>query len=238
MVLEYTEKVIEHFRNPRNLGELEDRNAEATEGSPACGDMLTIHLKIESNIIKDIKFKSYGCASNIATASMVTELVKGKDLEFAKNLTWQQVMKELGGLPKVKIHCSVLSIDTLKSAVYNYEKDRKNKVSRNKKDILSDKKVIKNKILEGLNKVVHPKYGDTLNNLKLIKYIGYDNENKFWLVEIVLDKDSEFFENIDEEIKEKIDKLKKEDNINIKVDYIDYSYRGFNEKNKDNKIVN
>jgi len=121
--MEYTPKVIEHFTNPRNIGKLDDANAIATEGSPACGDQITFYLRINpaSNIIEDIKFLSYGCASNIATASVTSEIVKGKTVADAKGLSWETVTNELGGLPPVKVHCSVLAVEALQAAIKNYE---------------------------------------------------------------------------------------------------------------------
>ena len=101
---------------------MKDANAKATAGSMACGDMMTFYLKIENGIVTNATFESYGCAANIATGSMVTELIKGKPLEEVKNLTWQEVVKSLGGLPKVKHHCSNLAIDTLMKAISEYEK--------------------------------------------------------------------------------------------------------------------
>ena len=123
MAIIYTKKVLEHFKNPHNVGEIKDADAEATEGSMACGDMVTIYLKVDKKTsrIKDIKFKSYGCASNIATASVLTEMAKGKTLEEAKKIKFEDITNELGGLPTQKVHCSVLAAKTLKSAIKNYE---------------------------------------------------------------------------------------------------------------------
>ena len=123
MPLPYTEKVMEHFKNPRNVGRIEDADAKAQEGSPACGDMVSVYLKVdkETQSIKDIKFESYGCASNIATGSIITELAKGKTLEEAKSISWKQASDALGGLPPVKTHCSVLAVDGLRAAIENYE---------------------------------------------------------------------------------------------------------------------
>ena len=120
--MEYTEKVIEHFTNPRNAGKIDDANAIATNGSPACGDQVSFFLKInpETEIIENISFLSYGCASNIATASMTTELVKGKSVNEAMQITHQKVTEQLGGLPDVKIHCSILAVETLHAALKNY----------------------------------------------------------------------------------------------------------------------
>ena len=123
MPLPYTEKVMDHFKNPRNVGKLEDANAKATEGSPACGDMVSVYLKVneETKRIDDVKFESYGCASNIATGSIITELAKGKTIDEAKQITWKQASEELGGLPPIKAHCSVLAVDGLRAAIENYE---------------------------------------------------------------------------------------------------------------------
>jgi nitrogen fixation NifU-like protein len=120
-MLKYTELVLDHFKNPRNLGKIENADAEATEGSIACGDMMTVYLKVEDNRITDIKFESYGCAANIATASMMTEVVKGLTLEEAKKLSWKEIVERLGGLPQVKYHCSNLAVDTLRKAIKEYE---------------------------------------------------------------------------------------------------------------------
>ena len=123
MPLPYSETVMEHFRNPRNVGQMESPDAKAIEGSPACGDMVAVYLKVgsESQRIEDISFESYGCASNIATGSIITELAKGKTLKEAKEITWQEASDALGGLPAIKTHCSVLAIDGLRAAVENYE---------------------------------------------------------------------------------------------------------------------
>jgi len=117
MVYRYTEKVIEHFKDPHNTGKIDDPDAVATEGSLACGDMMTIYIKEKDGVIEDVKFESYGCAANIATASMVTDIVKGKTLDEAEKITWKDIVEELGGLPKVKNHCSNLAVETLHSAI-------------------------------------------------------------------------------------------------------------------------
>ena len=119
----YSDKVMDHFRNPRNVGELEMPDGKAKEGSPACGDMvvLTINVDEETKVIKDIRFKSYGCASNIATGSIITEMVKGKTIDEAKKIGWKDAADELGGLPAIKTHCSVLAVEALRQAITNYE---------------------------------------------------------------------------------------------------------------------
>lgn len=116
----YSEKVIEHFRNPRNMGELENPDGVGRVGNPTCGDMMEIQIKVDNGIIKDIKFKTFGCGAAIATSSMITELAKGKTIEEAMKITKQQVAEELGGLPPIKMHCSNLAADALRAAIKDY----------------------------------------------------------------------------------------------------------------------
>lgn len=124
MVYRYTEKVIEHFKEPHNAGKINDADSVASEGSLACGDMMTIYIKEKDGIIEDIKFESYGCAANIATASMMTDIVKGKTLEEAQKITWKTIVEELGGLPLVKNHCSKLAVETLRSAIRKLREEK------------------------------------------------------------------------------------------------------------------
>ena len=123
MKFPYSDTVLEHFRHPHNVGKIEDPDGKAIEGSPACGDMVAVYINVdqETGTIRDIKFESYGCASNIATGSIITELAKGKTLDEAKKVTWKQAAEALGGLPAIKAHCSVLAIEGLRSAIQNYE---------------------------------------------------------------------------------------------------------------------
>ena len=215
--IEYSDLVIEHFRNPRNVGEIEDADAVATEGSPACGDLVTIYLKVDpkTHKITDIKFKSYGCASNIATASMMTEVVKGKTIEEAKKITWKEITEALGGLPPVKVHCSVLAVDALKAAIREYEK-KQGKVEE--KEVNDE--TIKEEILEELNKIMHPKYGVPITEKKLVKYVGKQNEK--WLIEIGFD-DENYKENIMEELKEHLDKIKERYNIEYEIKEVPFN---------------
>ncbi|MEM4021267.1 MAG: iron-sulfur cluster assembly scaffold protein [Nitrososphaerota archaeon] len=123
--LPYSPKVLELFRNPKNLGRMEDANAVATAGSLACGDMITVYLKIdEEEKIVDASFESYGCAANIATASLLTEMIKGKSLREAWGISWKQLSDELGGLPPIKYHCGVLAVGALRRAIRAYYRDR------------------------------------------------------------------------------------------------------------------
>ena len=121
----YTDKVMDHFKNPRNMGEIPDADGVGTVGNPTCGDLMTMYIKVKDNHIEDIKFKTYGCGAAIATSSMTTELAKGKKLEEAMNITRASVASSLGGLPPVKMHCSNLAADALHSAIKNYEQKQK-----------------------------------------------------------------------------------------------------------------
>jgi nitrogen fixation NifU-like protein len=120
--LPYTQKVLDLFRNPKNLGKMDDANVIAVAGNPACGDMITFYMKInDQEIIEKITFESYGCAANIATASIVTEMIKGMSLEKAwKDVTWKKVTEEVGGLPNVKFHCGILAVGAVKRAIRKY----------------------------------------------------------------------------------------------------------------------
>lgn len=120
--LPYSPKVLDLFRNPKNLGKMEDATVVAVAGNPACGDMVTFYLKIVvQEVIEKASFESYGCAANIATSSIVTELVKGLTLEAAwKDITWKKVTDEVGGLPSIKFHCGVLAVGALKRAIRMY----------------------------------------------------------------------------------------------------------------------
>lgn len=116
----YSEKVMDHFSNPRNVGEIEDANAVGTVGNAKCGDIMKMYMKIENDVITDVKFKTFGCGAAIATSSMATELVKGKTVEEALELSNKAVIEALDGLPPAKIHCSVLAEDAIKAAIDNY----------------------------------------------------------------------------------------------------------------------
>jgi nitrogen fixation NifU-like protein len=116
----YTDKVMEHFKNPRNMGEILNADGVGTVGNPVCGDLMTMYIKVKDNRIEDIKFKTYGCGAAIATSSMTTQLAKGQTLEEAMKITRAIVAESLGGLPKVKMHCSNLAADALHAAIDDY----------------------------------------------------------------------------------------------------------------------
>ena len=116
----YSDKVMDHFRNPRNVGVLEDANGIGEVGNAKCGDIMKMYLKIENDIVKDVKFETFGCGSAIASSSMATELIKGKPLSEAKALTNQAVVEALDGLPAHKLHCSVLAQEAIEAAIDDY----------------------------------------------------------------------------------------------------------------------
>jgi len=199
MPLPYSETVMEHFRRPRNVGRIENADAKAVEGSPACGDMVAVYLKVEPNSqrIEDIKFESYGCASNIATGSIITELAKGKTLEEAKRITWKQASEALGGLPPIKTHCSVLAVDGLVAAIENYE-ERHGLV---KERVPTTIEVLRKRLKHVMNPVV----GLDLVRTKMVKEISFEHG----VARIVVDlpADHQFAGSIREDIVDKIEPL-------------------------------
>ncbi|MET1159735.1 MAG: iron-sulfur cluster assembly scaffold protein [Thermoprotei archaeon] len=148
--LPYSPKVLELFRNPKNAGPMEDATVKATAGSPACGDMITLYLKIDekTDTITKATFESYGCAANIAAASILTEKIKGKPLKEAWKITWKEISDELGGLPAIKYHCSILAVGALKRAIRQYYKNKPRpdwlpeKETPEEKQVLEEEKMI------------------------------------------------------------------------------------------------
>ena len=118
--MDYTEQVMDHFMNPRNMGEMQDASGVGTVGNAKCGDIMRIYIKVADDVITDVKFKTFGCGAAIATSSKATELVKGLTLEEAEKITNKMVMESLGGLPPVKVHCSVLAEEALHAAIQDY----------------------------------------------------------------------------------------------------------------------
>jgi len=116
----YNDKVMDHFMNPRNVGDFQNPDGTGTYGSPVCGDMMQVQIKVEDDIIKDAKFKTFGCGSAIASSSVATEMIIGKSIDEALEITNKTIIDELGGLPPVKVHCSVLADHAIKSAIYDY----------------------------------------------------------------------------------------------------------------------
>ncbi len=124
----YSEKVLDHFMNPRNVGTIEDADGYGKVGNPVCGDLMEMYIKVEGDVIKDIKFRTFGCGSAIATSSMVTEMAKGMNVDEAFKITRNDVADELDGLPPKKMHCSNLAADALQAAIKDY-KSKKEKAS-------------------------------------------------------------------------------------------------------------
>lgn len=199
MPLPYSDLVMEHFRNPRNVGRLEDADARAVEGSPACGDMVAVYLRVDeaSKRITDIKFESYGCASNIATGSIITELAKGKTLDEAKDISWKQASEALGGLPPIKTHCSVLAVDGLRAAIQNYEERHGLITERVPTDV--------EEVRRRLKHVMNPVVGLDLVRTKVVSDIQIADG----VIRVVIDlpPDHQFARNIEAEIREKLEPL-------------------------------
>ena len=199
MKFPYSEKVLEHFRHPRNVGKIANPDGKSMEGSPSCGDMVAVYIKIEPETkkIKDIKFESYGCASNIATGSIITELAKGKTLDEAKKITWKEASDSLGGLPKIKAHCSVLAIEGLRSAIQNYEESHGLAKTKTPTTV----EIIRKR----LRKVMNPISGLDLVRTNLVKDVELKNSS----VHVVIDlpANHQFAPALQEEIMEKIEPL-------------------------------
>jgi len=199
MPLPYSEIVMEHFRHPHNVGRMEDADAKAIEGSPACGDMVAVYLKVDPQTLRitDIKFESYGCASNIASGSIITELAKGKPLEEAKQITWKEASDALGGLPPIKTHCSVLAVDGLRAAIQNYE-ERHGLVKEQVPTTTEE-------IMRRLKHVMNPVVGLDLVRTKMVHEVEITDGT----VRVVVDlpADHQFAATIREGIVEKIEPL-------------------------------
>ena len=142
----YTEKVMDHFTNPRNVGEIENASGVGEVGNAKCGDIMRMYLKIEDNIITDVKFKTFGCGAAVATSSMATELIKGKSVDEALKLTNKAVVEALEGLPPAKIHCSVLAEEAIKTAIADYYR---------KEGKLTEKEILEKCGLKKENKCIH-----------------------------------------------------------------------------------
>jgi len=211
MALDYTKKVLEEFKHPKNVGEIKNPDAKATIGSPVCGDMIKLTMKVDpkTHVIEDIKFKSYGCASNIATASMITQLAKGKTIEEAKKIKWNDAAKELGGLPNVKMHCSVLATNSIVEAVKDYE--RKHGLGQGK-----DFKLTPKSVEDELKNVINPDIGINIIRLKMVKDIKVKDGN----VSVVIsmgNTDEMYEKNIKEEVAEHLENLPGVKSVEVEV---------------------
>jgi len=199
MPFPYNDIVLEHFKNPHNVGSIENPDGKATEGSPACGDMVSVYINVDADtkIITDIKFESYGCASNIATGSIITDLVKGKSIEEAKKITWKDASEALGGLPPIKAHCSVLAVEGLRAAILNYEE---------KQGLIANKEITTEEIVsKRLRRVMNPMKGLDMVATDLVKSI--EVKEGIVTIEVDLPENHQFAANIKEEVKERIETL-------------------------------
>jgi NifU-like protein involved in Fe-S cluster formation len=207
----YSETVLEHFRHPRNVGRIEGPDGKSMEGSPACGDMVAVYIKVDkdSQRLTDIKFESYGCASNIATGSIITEMAKGKTLDEAKKITWKEAADALGGLPSLKAHCSVLAVEGLRAAIRDYEERQG---MTDKREPTTDE-TLKNR----LKHVMNPLKGLDLIRTNLVK----ETELKDGVVRVVVDlpADHQFANTIREDVEQKI--LPLWDVKDVKVEFTD-----------------
>jgi len=208
--MKYSQKVLDHFMKPHNVGKIDNADVEAIEGSPACGDQVSITMNIDekTNVISDIKFQSYGCASNIATGSIITDMAKGKTLEEAKNITWKQAAEELDGLPPAKMHCSVLAVDTLRTAIKKYEINH---------SLIEEEKYNFNHetIVEELRKVIYPQVGEDIVTLKMVKYVGIEDGNV--TIDLEVAKFDTYRENLAEEVREHLEKFTEIKNLKINI---------------------
>lgn len=199
MKFPYSEKVLEHFRHPHNVGRMENPDGKSMEGSPACGDMVAVYIKVnpETKVIDDVKFESYGCASNIATGSIITDMAKGRTLEEAKQITWKQASEALGGLPPIKAHCSVLAVEGLRSAIRDYEE---------KHGLVTEKEPTTRETVENrLKHVMNPLTGLDVVRTSLAKEI----EVKDGVVRVLIDLpgNHQFAKAIKEDAEEKLKSL-------------------------------
>ncbi len=207
MKFPYSEKVLEHFRNPHNVGNIENPDGKGLEGSQACGDMVAVYIKVnpETKVIEDIKFESYGCASNIATASVITDLARGKTLDEAKKITWKLASEELGGLPPIKAHCSVLAVEGLRAAIRDYEE---------KHGLVIEKETTTEEVVRGrLKHVMNPLTGLDIIRTNLILKTSIEDG----VVRVVVDlpADHQFASAIKEDIIEKLRSLWDVKRINV-----------------------
>ncbi len=198
----YSDTVMDHFKNPRNVGIMPDADVTSKVGSVACGDLIKLYLKFDRDQIKDIRFESYGCAANIATSSMMTEMVKGKTIEEARKVTFKDISDTLGGLPKIKLHCAVLSRQGLETAFLKYEA----KTGHVKIDEL-----FLNRILRG---VLDPVQGVDIISAKILEKAAVDGKKV--ILDLNVKKDSELAKSLAEDIHDAFEGLDLEFDLGFK----------------------
>jgi nitrogen fixation NifU-like protein len=197
---------MDHFKNPRNIGVIEDADATAKVGSVACGDLIKLYLKFDptqDDQIKDIKFESYGCAANIATSSMMTEMVKGKTIDVARRVTFKEIAEQLGGLPRIKLHCAVLSRQGLEAALLKYEA-KKGRVKIDESFV--------NKILRG---VLDPVEGVDIISAKIVESVAVEQGKKVF-VQLSAKAGSELAKSLSDDIRDAFEGLDVELNLKFK----------------------
>lgn len=201
----YSAKVMDHFKNPRNIGVIEDADVTAKVGSVACGDLIKLYLKFgpDHDKIEDIKFESYGCAANIATSSMMTEMVKGKTIDDARKVTFKEIADQLDGLPRIKLHCAVLSRQGLEAAIVKYEA-KKGRVTIDESFV--------NKILRG---VLDPVEGVDIIAAKMVERVAVE-EGRRVLMELSAKAGSELAQSLTEDIHDAFEGLDIELNLKFK----------------------
>jgi len=198
----YSRKVLQLFLNPKNVGEIENPSVTAKAGSPACGDMIKLYLKIEDDKIVDAKFKTYGCAANIATASMLTEMIIGKPVEEAKKIKFKDLVEALGGLPQIKYHCAVLAAEGLRQALAKW-------------DVIQGKRKIDESFVKLiLAAVIDPLTGESV--LHGHKYLGCEIEGKKVKIKLAIPKDSEEAIVFEEQIRESFEGL----DVDLEIEFL------------------
>lgn len=198
----YSRKVLQLFLNPKNVGEIENPSVTAKAGSPACGDMIKLYLKIENDKIVDAKFRTYGCAANIATASMLTEMIIGKPVEEAKKIKFKDLVEALGGLPQIKYHCAVLAAEGLRQALGKW-------------DVIQGKRKIDESFVKLiLAAVIDPLTGESV--LHGHKYLGCEIKGKKVKIKLAIPKDSEEAIVFEEQIRESFEGL----DVDLEIEFL------------------
>lgn len=198
----YSRKVLQLFLNPKNVGEIENPSVTAKAGSPACGDMIKLYLKIEDDKIVDAKFRTYGCAANIATASMLTEMIIGKPIEEAKKIKFKDLVEALGGLPQIKYHCAVLAAEGLRQALAKW-------------DVIQGKRRIDESFVKLiLAAVIDPLTGESV--LHGHKYLGCEIEGKKVRIKLAIPRDSEEAIVFEDQIRESFEGL----DVNLEIEFL------------------
>ncbi|MCD6502706.1 MAG: iron-sulfur cluster assembly scaffold protein [Euryarchaeota archaeon] len=191
----YTKLVLDHFRNPRNVGVIENPTVSVRVGSVACGDMIKIYMVIEDDIIKDVKYQSYGCAANIATASITSELIKGKHVDQVKDFKFDDIVKALGGLPRTKYHCAVLADQAVKACIAKYE------VMKGRRELSEG---LIRLLLSG---VIDPMTGGGAMYENVLRIVEFDKERKKLVLEIDGNPEDEADKDIEDQAREALSGL-------------------------------